>query len=222
MAKGNGKAKSILDIPVRFGGISVGQMTSRIGVTFDRSTFDTVDDATKVFCGHRLKGRLSLGIRNEDAKQKKLVEDCDFEFEGVFDSKRLSVSSSNIGIGLTFSNADVDFSDITKFPKGDGRLIVETVEEIPANAPDEHDDEDDDNIPVVEGGEWRSIELSTMFDGLKLKAMKKAKLKTMGDMAEFTKEHSVLDLEDIGPIKAQEIEDTILAFWQKNPDLVEA
>lgn len=215
--KGNNNA--VLNIPVQFGGVSIGKSTARLGCAVDRQSLNLVA-ADEAFCGHRLTGTVRLG--GEDG-QPMLdgMDDLEHEVAGTFDCKRIGVSAESISFGLTFSLADVEVGELAKLSKGAGRLLVESIAELPADAHDEEDDEE--FIPAVDGGAWRDVELSTLFDGAKLKSLKKAGLKTVGDLSDFTaSDKRLIDLEGIGEGKAAEIEDTMLKFWEANPDMAEA
>lgn len=223
MAKGNGrgKTKCILNIPVKFGGVSIGQETARIGVTFDRDNV-ALEQADEVFCGHRLSGRVVLGNRDDAPGTVPLI-DSDIAVAGSFDTKHLSVSAAQIGAGLTFNLADVNVAELARFSKGAGRLIVEGVGEIPENAPRE--EHDDDGEPKHVAGSLKFDEkpehvlLSDIFKGKKriLKAFADAGLETVSDLGEFTSSDKKLaDLSGMGPGSAKIVTDTMIAFDSDN------
>jgi len=139
---------AVLDLPVEFGGVSIGQTTARLGVRINREQLNLIA-ADECFCGHRLQCTLVLG-RNDDAEgQQTLVDDLNEEISGTADVKRLGIAPGTISTGLTFSLPDIDIATLAKFSKGSGRLIVESVSAIPNDAADS-DGEDDDSDDETE------------------------------------------------------------------------
>ena len=163
MAKKTTGGASVLDIPVEFGGVSIGDATARLGIRIDRSVCN-VNTADDVFCGHRLSGSVVLGANGDSAGQKKIVDDLDHQVSGVFDVKRFGANQKQITTGLTFSLADVDIQELAKFSKGSGRLIVNDVSELPEEESSEEEadeDEDDDDRPIL-SGDWKASPLADL------------------------------------------------------------
>lgn len=217
MAKKNGKA--VLDIPVTFGGVGIGDATARIGVKIDRNDCN-INMADDVFCGHRLSGQVLLGGTGDSPGQRRFVESD--KIEGVFDVKQLGINTNRIATGLTFNKKDVDMDIISRFAKGSGRLIIHEVGELPDDSP-AHDEEDEDGDTTLPGslkseGPWREFALSELFEGTILKSLRSKKLKTVGDLAEFTRdgEKSLTDIEGIGPGKEEKILNKLAEFWRDN------
>lgn len=139
---GNGKAAgrsrrggAVLDVPVNFGDVSIGDGTARIGVRIDRSLLN-IDAADKLLCGRRLNGRL-LVTPPGDANGQTYIDpevggELKHELESTFDVKRFSASPKNITAGLTFSLQEVEVSELSYFAKRGGRLVVASIAEIPA------------------------------------------------------------------------------------------
>ena len=129
------RGKSVLDVPVNFGDVSIGDGTARIGVRIDRSLLN-IDAADELLCGRRLSGRL-LVLPPGDASNQTYIDpvvggDLKHELESTFDVKRFSASPKNITAGLTFSLQEVEVSELSHFAKRGGRLVVAGIEEIPA------------------------------------------------------------------------------------------
>jgi hypothetical protein len=118
----------VLDIPVEFGGVSIGDGVARLGVKIDRNAI-TITEAVRVFVGHRLTGRVQLGGNGDSAGQETM--DFDHAVEGVFDVKRIGVGVKQYGTGLAFSIEDIDVREIAKLSKGSGRLQIEQVAALP-------------------------------------------------------------------------------------------
>jgi hypothetical protein len=219
-AKKNGQT-SCLDIPVEFGGVSIGDGTARIGIAIDRGVLN-INAADESFCGKRLTGRVVLGHSDESPGQSRFFDD-DHQVEGVFDVKRIGVNLKQISTGLTFSVASVDVSELAKLSKGSGRLIVESIEQLPDDSDEDNDDDDEQGeLPgtLKAEGPWRDVQLDTLFEGQVLKSLKKAVGRTVGDLADWTavENNRLTDIEGIGPGKAEKIENRLMQFWQDNPD----
>jgi hypothetical protein len=214
MSNGNGHA-SVLDIPCDFGGVSIGENTARLGVRITRDRLN-INAADEIFCGHRLTGRVVLGHVDDSDGQSTLWEDVDVSVGGTFDVKRISVSRDQVNTGLTFSLADIDVGDLAKFSKGKGRLVVTTVAELPE---DEHDDDLDEAPDTLRtNAPWRDVSLSTLFEGAVLKKLNAAGLETVGQLSDYTaSDRRLNDIDGIGGVAAQKIEDRMMQFWAANP-----
>lgn len=130
---------SVLDVPVEFGGLSIGDVTARIGVRIDREHMNIVA-ADECFTGKRLSVVVSLG--SSDPEQRELFKGRTFEVTGSVDVKRLGVTSDQFSAGLTFNLESIDVATIAKFSKGKGRLKVFEVAALPDDhASEEHGDE---------------------------------------------------------------------------------
>lgn len=221
--KGTGKA-SVIDIPVEFGGVSIGKATLRLGLSIDRSKI-SLTQADKAFCGHRLSGKVLLGGSNDASGQGQLFDEDEYDgaVSGTFDVKKISVSEAQISTGLTFSLSDIDVSKIAKFSKGSGRLLVDDVQEIPHDAPDEEHDEDDE--PKHEPGSLKfecdpeMVGLAKIFKGNKkiIKAFADAGIETVKDMGEYTATgKKIADIKGMGPGFGKIVEDTMVNFYSDN------
>lgn len=216
--KGSNGQTTVLDVPVEFGGVSIGDATARIGVRIDRSVMN-INAADDIFCGHRLTGRVLLGGTDDQPGQTKFVDDIDHQVDGTFDVKRIGVNAKQITTGLTFSLADVDIQELAKFSKGSGRLVVHDVGELPDDAADD----DEDGMSRVPGtlraeGPWRDVKLDTLFEGSLLKSLKEADITTVGALSDYTAgEKRLTDIGGIGPGKAEKIENRMIEFWEDNP-----
>lgn len=223
MAKKNGsngdQARPALDIPVEFGGVSIGQATARLGVRINRNVLNLIA-ADETFCGHRLDGVAVLGGQDDQPGQQTFWEDLEHQVKGVFDVKRIGVSREQIVTGLTFSLSDIDVSELAKLSKGAGRLIIHTVMEIPDGQAFEEHDSDDDDVPdtLLSDGPWREVSLDELFIGAIRAALHEADIDTVGELHDWTASKKLLtDIKGIGPGKAAQIEDRILQFWSDNP-----
>lgn len=222
MAKKNGSTKeqrkAVLDVPVEFGGVAIGDATARLGIRIDRSVLNIIS-ADETFCGHRLSGRIILGGEDEQPGQMSFLDDVYDYVEGTFDVKRISVNTKAISTGLTFSLNDIDIETLAKFSRGSGRLLVEHVAELPEATGDD-DDESEAEPMKPSKGPWAEVLLSTLFKDSLLKSLNKAGLTTVGQLADYSSRENarLTDLEGIGPGKAEKIEETMIRFWEANPD----
>lgn len=221
--KTNGAPTTVLDIPCEFGGVSIGESSARLGVRINRSVLN-INAADEAFCGHRLSGLVLLGGHDDAPGQGTLWDDLEHRIDGSFDCKRLGISPEQISTGLTFSLVDVDISELAKFSKGIGRLVIRNVAAIPEDAPDEDHPED-----VTKGspqgtlkaeGPWRDFPLDKLFKGAIREALWEAGIHTVGELSNYTAtDKRLTDISGIGPGKATQIEDRMLGFWKSNPDL---
>lgn len=209
------KFKPVHDVGVKFGGVSIQDVTCRVGaIKIDRERM-SLERADDLFANRRLIGRIVLGHADDAAGQIELF-DGDIAVYGAFDVKGFRVTASEFGISLTFSRADIDVAQLSQFAKADGRLQISEVADIP-----EDEDLGPEHVPgsLKASGPWADVSLSTVFEGALLKSLKKAKLETVGDLANYTaRDKRLTDIEGIGPGKAACIEDRMLAFWSDNPD----
>lgn len=125
------KSEAVLELPVTFGGLSVGEKTCRIGMSISRANY-SVTKADKQLVGKRMTVQLLARSNGANADQDSLPGmDNDRVVEAVGDCKGFSAGGSAISFGLTFMLASVDVEVLSHFPKRDGRLTVTDVEAIP-------------------------------------------------------------------------------------------
>jgi hypothetical protein len=214
----------VLNIPVDFGGVSIGNQTCRLGLKISRSVI-AIDKADEAFCGHRLQGYVVLSGKDDGSGQQTVVNDLHHTVRGAFDVKRIGVDSENISTGLTFSLRDVDVSELAKFSKGSGRLVIQEIHEIPADAPS---DEEKNYRPLpgqkdldLEADEpWRGYLLKNFpeFTPAILKALGSKGFKTVGELAAYTEAgNRLIDIDGIGPGAGSKIIDALERFHSEKP-----
>lgn len=128
-----------LDIPVQYSNVSIGEGTARVGVSIDRSRLN-VRDADKKLCGRRLTGTLIAGGAN-DAPGQQRIPGTNTELTGVFDCKSIGMNRKKITAGLTFSLDGIELADLAGLAKRAGRLEIQQIEELPADAAEEPEEE---------------------------------------------------------------------------------
>lgn len=213
--------KTIFSGGVSFGGVSIGEKTARIGIRVDRGVME-LNQADEYFCDRRLSGKVVLGRFDESTGQRKLVDDVDHEVASTFDVKGFRCSTDFITTGLTFSLNDIDITELARFSKGEGRLVINDVAEIPEEEKGERTTPDHVPGTLKADGPWKDYPLDKLFDPAKTvrKSLAEANINTVGDLANFTATPNkrLTDINGIGPGKAQEIEDTMMNFWADNKD----
>jgi hypothetical protein len=210
----------LLDLPVKFGSVSIGMKTGKVGFSIDRGNI-TLKQADETFVDRRLTGKIVLG-RSADAKaQKMFIPDRDIEVNASFDVKGFRVGATMLSsLGLTFMLKEVNLDDISHMSGGSGRLVIAKVGNIPADAPKE-DLGDEEERPMLAEGPWADVPLAELWPkgGPVLKNLKAAKVHTVGDLAALTAkgEFWAKDTKGIGPSARQIIEDRLEKFWKDNP-----
>lgn len=127
----------VLNLPVEFSGVAIGEGVARIGFRVRRENLNILA-ADESLCGRRLTGR-AIVTPGSDAANQTYIEgtaaaDGKHEIEGTFDVKRFSVSTKFISAGLTFNLEEIDIKQLGHFSKRSGFLVVNDVGEIPAKA----------------------------------------------------------------------------------------
>lgn len=216
MAKKNG---TMLDIPVKFGGVSIGKTTARLGAKFTRETLDLIQ-ADEVFCAHRLTGRVTLGSSDDSPGQKKMI-DTDHVLDGVFDCKSLGVTADEIGTGLTFALNDIDVAELAKFSNGTGRIAVMQVAEIPEDAKDDAPELDEKQKPLDLKFDtpWKKVPVDGVFSVSDAKKLKDVGIDTIGEYCKwFAKGKEYRDIPGCGAATQKRLEDRMAEFWKSNPE----
>ncbi len=209
---------AVLDKPVSFGGVSLGKGTGRISIKIDRGFID-VAEAEEMFCQRRLTGKVVLGHAGDAAGQQTIADDINHEVIGAFDAKGFRSNGESVSTSLTFSLKEVDVHELSLFSKGVGRLVIVESGEIPVEPKEKKED-----APIAKAtGEWTLVRLDTLpFKPRILKALEKASITTMGELADFTAlkgEWWWKDIAGVGEAAAQEIEDITAKFWAANPQV---
>lgn len=213
------KNSSTIDLPVEFGGFSYGgNETCRIGIKIDRNVCN-INMADESFCGRRLTGKLVLGYHDDQPGQRILFEDGQC-VDGVFDAKQISLTPELVKFGATFNEASIPSDVLMSFAKQKGRMLVESIEDIPED--EGGDDVDTSESGILPGalavdGEWKAAKLTSLLSKSIAGKLAKAKITTMGDLAAYTSADKRLDdIKGLGPGSVEKIEEMTLAFWRDN------
>jgi hypothetical protein len=141
MAKKAATENGVVELPVRYGNVSIGEDTVRLGIRISRGNL-TPGKADALLCGRRLTCQLSCVPRGKDVDEPTLPGvDVGRQVEAVVDVNAVSMTRKNIGAGLTRSLADVDLDSLVHFAKRDGRLTITKVEDLDDKGGDEDADE---------------------------------------------------------------------------------
>lgn len=77
-----------------------------------------------------------------------------------------------------------------------------------------------DQLPPEEA--WKAVELSTLINGAVLKSLEKAKLKTVGQLADYSAANRrLVDIKGITEEKAEQINEALSNFWKSNPQFTQ-
>lgn len=144
MARKKETSELLLDLPVSFGNVSIGDKTANIGVTVDRADL-TPTRADKELCEKRLTGRIvAKPVGDHPDQQTFEGMEADTELGGIFDIKGFRVNKDSIALSLTFSLGSVDVAGLAGFAKKSGRMLVSGSEEMPSKDDSEEGDDADE------------------------------------------------------------------------------
>ena len=130
----------ILEVNVQFGGVSFGDQTARLGISFDEDLFSS-KSAEEFLVGSRLKIVAVPGSQDSTSfRQKELVESGK-RLESEVDCKGYSRGMHGFKAGLTFNVSSVDESILVHLRKKAGRLSMERIGSCG------HDDDEDSIDP---------------------------------------------------------------------------
>lgn len=212
------ETKVLLDIPVKFGKVSLGTKTGSVSFAVQRQ-FVKLEQADDLFVDRRLAAKVILGRSGDQKKQTLLVPDRDIEVVASFDVKGFRVGSETFsGMNLTFMLREVPLEDVSMLSGGFGRLVISGAQDIPDDAPD---DSSQTEAPVVVDGPWADVPLAELFDkdsGV-FKALKAGGITTVGDLAQRTAKGDqwARGLKGVGPRAVETISDRMEKFWADNP-----
>lgn len=73
--------------------------------------------------------------------------------------------------------------------------------------------------PASPDDAWQKTPLADLGLSPKiLEAMEVARVRTVGELADYTRQYMLTDIKGIGPAKAEEIEDALTKFWAEHPE----
>lgn len=218
------KAEAVLDIPVEFGNVSIGDGVARLGMKVVKERL-SVTKAEKTLVARRLAGKVIMLPPDSDPKQAYFEGmDVTCEVDGVFDSAGYRSSEKHISFGVSFSRREIDTNTLADFARHSGRFVAFSADEIPDDEKDGSDDGDlEGQTYLVAQGPWADFPINKLqiSDGT-IKCCAKAEIKTMGDLAKWSRDgKGVRDIPGLGEVKAQRLEDATLEFWRQNPQAAE-
>ncbi len=122
------EATQLLDVPVSFGNVSIGDGSVSISVKIDRERLNP-EAADGLLCGCRAKGEIAAGEEAASAgpDQQQTFEAMTHRKTGIFEIKGYSVRPKAISATLNLLLKDVVIQELGHFAKHDGRLRIESV-----------------------------------------------------------------------------------------------
>lgn len=136
------RPRSVLDIPVDFGSVSIQAKSVRVPVKIQRADM-SLDQADQILCGHRLTGKIVARPKGDHQDQGTLNGFEPVELPGVFEVGSFGVHSDYFSASLNFNKEDVSLDELGEFAVKPGRLIVQEVGELEDGEPLLHSIEDD-------------------------------------------------------------------------------
>jgi hypothetical protein len=144
------KADEVLDIPVKFGGMSVKGEQAKIAIVLQRDhvTLSQVDwFLVESQCDTKI-------VVNADAAKDAPGQTFAFDTaKGVLEapaiSRKVSIGRSTFGTQLCFQSDAVDVKSLAKFNSASGRLSMVRIGDSKVAKPD--DDDDDEGEELIEG-----------------------------------------------------------------------
>lgn len=125
------KEEFVLEIDVKYGNVSIGMDTCRLGITIERSKL-SISQADKNLCGKRLVGTILARAGGAQSGQESLpMIEADVTLEAAFDVKSFGVTRRNITAGLTFALASINVETLSHFAGRQGTFSVTKIGEIP-------------------------------------------------------------------------------------------
>lgn len=139
------KQAYLLDVPVKFNQVGIGDTTARIGFKVDRGVLKLAK-ADNLFVNRRLACRVVLGHTDEQPGETRLFEDDVVSIVGSCDVKGYRATGDTFNAALTFSLRDIDVATFARFSKGSGRIRITGAGEIPESEKSMADDDDGDDL----------------------------------------------------------------------------
>ncbi len=140
----------VLDLPVAFGGVSIGQQTAKLSIKVDREHLN-IAAADEALCGRRITGKVAVGRAGDTPGQMLLIEEMDDVIEATFDIHRFGVTPDAYTSGLTFQLKEIDVGQLARFSKGSWRLIMNDMTPIPRDTVEEVGDDEEDGQQTING-----------------------------------------------------------------------
>lgn len=122
-------AAVVLEIPVLYGNLNIGDETARLGIRVDRKKLK-LTDADRHLCGKRLKGTIEADAGNANPEQPAIFQ-AGVSVTAVFDVNGFGVTRKAITTGLTVKLGSMNIEDLAHFAKRAGRFLVESIGDIP-------------------------------------------------------------------------------------------
>lgn len=216
MGKNNRVAMN--DVPVKFGGVSIGEKTARIGISVSREYLN-LEQADKLFTDRRLNGAVVLGHSDDAEGQIKLWDDSDHQLQTSFDIKGFRVGSEHFSAGLTMALKEINIVELARFSKGIGRFAIYDVTDIPEEeaTPAGHQPGE-----LKIEGPWEACPIEDVFDlDTPMGKVVGEHFDTLGELCDCIKASQLTKKKGIGPAMVSKIDDHLIHFWADNPQFAD-
>lgn len=120
---------AVLDIPVAFGKYSSDQSSCSIGVTIPRENL-LIAKADRAFCGCRLTGKFFPKLPDAQPDQGTLDGMDEDPVAAIFDVKGFRATAEHYTLTASFMKKSIDKAAIEGLAKKQGRLVVESIDDI--------------------------------------------------------------------------------------------
>jgi len=161
--------------------------------------------------------RRKMETETQDAVQEVQVGDEQARIES--ERKKLVEIRVHAQIALDRHNAYLQAKDAASAAKAQWESAVETLQDLCL--------EHDEPLPLLDGppvdGSWREVRLDSL-DNPPIKPgplahLKGAEIETVGQLADFTLEHDIRDVDGVGEAAEVNINEALDAFWPTRPQV---
>lgn len=132
-------AAAVLDLPVNWGNVNVGDETVKLSVSVDRKNL-SLTKADAHLCSKRLVADISFAAGNDNPDQPSAFEAGE-TISAAFDTHSFGVKTKTITFGLTAKKNSVHLEKLGLFAKRAGRIVVTDFGDIPEDAAEGGDEE---------------------------------------------------------------------------------
>jgi hypothetical protein len=118
------KVKALLDLPVKFGTVSLGVNKASFSIAIDRDSIGD-EDAIRHLCHRRLTGWILLD--SKDHPDQGSLPGMDIQpkrLSGVFDTNSVKFTPGEVGCTLNMAIKEIDVGDLAGFANRRGRLVI--------------------------------------------------------------------------------------------------
>jgi hypothetical protein len=118
------KVKALLNLPCKFGAVSIGANKASFSIKIDRDSVGD-QDAIQHLCHRRISGWILLD--SKDHPDQGTLPGMDVQpkrLSGVFDTNSVSFTPGEVGCTLNMAIKEIDVGDLAGFANRRGRLVI--------------------------------------------------------------------------------------------------